>query len=187
MRRLASLAAAALVGAQALAQPTQTLPGQAPGPKSDWEREQEERDFRETAVKLPPFFREEDLVEFRVAPTTSFRFYIDRASLSVGEDGVVRYTLVARSPQGAENVTYEGIRCRAGLYRVYALGHRDRSWKPVNLDWRPTDKVWTRVLRREYFCPMHRPIDTVAEGLDALRRGGHPDRDNAGSVGAGAR
>lgn len=186
MRRLAALAL--LLGvAHAAARPAQILLAQSSGPKSDWEREQEERDFREAAVKLPPFFREEDLVEFPVAPTTSFRFYIDRASLSVGDDGVVRYTLVARSPQGAENVSYEGLRCKAGMHRVYALGQRDRTWKPVNLDWRPTDKVWTRVLRREYFCPMHRPIDTVAEGLDALRRGGHPDRDNAGSVGAGAR
>lgn len=187
MRRAASLAAAALVGAHALAQPTPTLAGQPSGAKSDWEREQEERDFREAAVKPPPFYREEDLVEFRVAPATSFRFYIDRASLSVGEDGVVRYTLVARSPHGAENVSYEGMRCKTGMYRVYALGQRDRSWKTVNLDWQPTDKLWRRVLRREYFCPMRRTIDTVAEGLEALRRGGHPDRDNWGAGGAGAR
>lgn len=186
MRRLAALAAF-LCAAQAPAQPAQMLLAQASGPKSDWEREQEERNFREAAVKLPPFYREEDLVEFRVASTTSFRFYVDRASLSVGEDGVVRYTLVARSPQGAENVTYEGIRCKTGTHRVYALGQRDRTWKPVSLDWRPTDKLWTRVLRREYFCPLHRPIDTAAEGLDALRRGGHPDRDNWGTGGAGAR
>ena len=25
------------------------------------------------------------------------------------------------------------------------------------------------------FCPRNRPIQTAAEGVDALRRGGHPD------------
>jgi hypothetical protein len=148
----------------------------AAGVPSDWERRQAEREFREAAVALPPYFREEDLVEFAVAPTTRFRFYVDRGSLSVGEDGVVRYTLVARSPQGAQNVTYEGIRCRAGMHRVYALGQPDRNWKPVTLDWQPTDRLWVRVLRREYFCPMGLPVHDVAEALDALRRGGHPER-----------
>ncbi|MDW8470005.1 MAG: CNP1-like family protein [Burkholderiales bacterium] len=160
---------------------------QAPGPKSDWERAQEAREFREAPVTLPPFYREEDLIEFSVGPAVAFRFYIDRASLSVGEDGVVRYTLVARSPHGAENVSYEGIRCRTGTHRVYALGQRDRSWRPVERDWQPTDRVWTRVLRRDYFCPMQRTIFSAAEGLEALRRGGHPERENWGAGGAGAR
>jgi hypothetical protein len=184
LRRALALAACVAGTAQALAQPTQTLPGQAPAAKSDWEREQEERDWQERPVKLPPYFREENLLEFAVSRATSLRFFVDQASLSVGEDGVVRYTLVARSPQGAQNVSYEGIRCRGGIHRVYALGQRDGSWKPVKLDWQPTDKLWTRVLRREYFCPMHRAIFTAAEGVDALRRGGHPDRDN---VAAGAK
>lgn len=168
----------ALAALPALAQPTQSIPGQAPAEKSDWELRQEEKLFKEAEVRLPPYFNEADLVEFTVSRTTSFRFFVDKASIAIGPDLVVRYTLVARSPQGAENVTYEGIRCKAGSYKVYAFGQSSRSWRPVNQEWQLTDKLWTRVLRREYFCPMHRAIYTVAEGVDALRRGGHPDREN---------
>ena len=182
---LAALCAAVALQAMAQSQgPTQAIPGQRPNEKSDYELEQErKRGLVEGEIRPPAYFKESDLIEFEVSRTSSMRFFIDRASLSVGKDLVVRYTLVARSPQGAENVTYEGIYCRNGTHRVYALGQRDGSWKPVSLDWTATDKLWARVLRREYFCPMHRAIFDVAEGVNALRRGGHPDRDNVGGAG----
>lgn len=177
-------AGCAALALQAVAQPTQErMPGQPPPEKSDWELEQERRlGLDEGEVKLPPYFKEGDLIEFEVTRASSMRFYVDRASISVGGDLVVRYTLVARSPQGAENVTYEGLRCNNATSRVYALGHRDGSWKAVKQGWSTTDKLWTRVLRRDYFCPNHRTIFTVAEGVDALRRHGHPERDNVGGA-----
>ncbi len=184
MRRALVAAACAALALQAAAQPTQRIPGQAPAEKSDYEIEQERRrGLMEGEVKLPPYFKEGDLIEFEVTRASSMRFYVDHASISVGKDLVVRYTLVARSPQGAENVSYEGIHCKGGTFRVYAFGQSGGKWRPVDLGWQPTDKLWARVLRREYFCPMHRAIFTVAEGVDALRRGGHPDRDNVGGVG----
>jgi len=182
-RFFARVAAAclALAAAVAAAQATQRMPGQGQAEKSDWELQQEERFFKETEVKTPPYFREDDLLEFQLARTTSFRFYVDKASISVGPDLVVRYTLVARSPLGAENVSYEGIHCKGRRHKVYALGQGDRSWRPVVQDWQEADKAWTRVLHREYFCPMHRAIFSAAEGIDALRRGGHPHRQGFGA------
>jgi CNP1-like family protein len=174
-----SAAFCAVLALETAAQPTQTVPGQRPNEKSDWEIEQErKRGVVEGEVKLPPYFKESDLIEFEATRASSMRFYVDRASVSVGTDLVVRYTLVARSPQGAENVTYEGIHCKGGTSKVYALGQAGGIWKAVDQPWQPTDKLWQRVLRRDYFCPMHRAIYSVAEGIDALRRGGHPDRDN---------
>lgn len=172
-RRVAGLAAAALALAAApglLAQPS--------GHKSDWEIEQEERLIKEGEVKLPPYFREEDLVEFQVGRTVSFRFFIDKASLGIDADQLVRYTLVARSPQGVENVSYEGIHCKSGRTRAYAVGQAGGRWRKVNQDWTDVQKPWTRVLRTDYFCPLHRAIYNAAEGVDALRRGGHRDRGN---------
>lgn len=147
--------------------------------KSDWELEQERRNWREREVRLPAYPKPEGLLEFQVSAASGFRFFVDRASISVGDDGVVRYTLVARSSAGADNVSYEGIRCQAGTYRVYAYGDRSAgAWSQRESDWRPIEqKTLNRqhhALWREYFCPHRVPIADAAEGLDALARGGHP-------------
>lgn len=123
---------------------------------------------------------ETDLVEFEVSAATSFRFFIDARSLSVGKDGVVRYALVARSSSGAETVTYEGIRCSAATHRIFALGRSaDRSWSRSRVsDWRPirskTVNRHVQALWQEYFCPQTVPISSREEGVEALRRGEHP-------------
>jgi hypothetical protein len=97
--------------------------------------------------------------------------------LAPGPDGVVRYTLVARSPSGVSNVSFEGIRCSTNSYRVYALGN-DGAWSAKESDWRPIEprsvQRWHLELRSNYFCPGNVAIYSVAEGLNALRRGGHP-------------
>ena len=118
-----------------------------------------------------------DLIEFSVSAATNFRFYIDPASLAPGADGVVRYTLVARSPAGYANVSYEGIRCAANSYRVYAIGS-DSRWTRKESEWREIEprsvQRWHLELRTNYFCPVRVPILSAAEGVNALRRGGHP-------------
>ena len=149
-----------------------------PQVKSDWERGQG-ADWKEVEGSLPAFPRAENLVEFKVSASATFRFFIDAASLSVGEDGVVRYVLVARSPNGVDNVTYEGMRCSTGTYRIYAAGRNDRTWSPrLQAEWREiepkTIQRWHQALAREYFCPQSAIIWDAAEGIDALRRGGHP-------------
>jgi hypothetical protein len=138
--------------------------------------------------KLPPYPAADDLIEFVVSAADTFRFFIDRKSISVEQGGVVRYTVVARSPAGAETVNYEGIRCKPGLYRVYATGRNDRTWNlRASAEWREIPlKVanrWYQSLRREFFCPQNTPIFDAAEGVDALRRGGHPNKAfDAGNI-----
>jgi hypothetical protein len=148
------------------------------GEKSDWERKHEERlPPAEEAVSLPSYPKAGRLLEFFVAATSEFRFFIDTASLSVGSDGVVRYVLVARSPAGVENVSYEGMRCNTGEVRIYALG-RAGAWSGKPSPWRPIEpravQRWHNALYREYFCPQKEPVASAREGIDALRRGGHP-------------
>jgi hypothetical protein len=149
--------------------------------KSDWERDQEERDFQEREVRLPAAPATDSLIEFFPSAASSFRFFVDPASLSVDE-GVVRYTLVARSSSGHENVSYEGMRCRSNLVRVYAYGHSG-AWSRARSEWKPieakTVQRWHNELRDRYFCPLKLPIQSAAEGLDALRRGGHPMAERA--------
>lgn len=152
-------------------------------PKSDWELQNEERNWREAEFKYPPAPKPADLVEFQVSALASFRFFIDAASVAVGPDGVVRYTLVARSSNGVDNVSFEGIRCRGGLVKVYAGIRPDGSWSVrASAAWQEIQpksiQRWHQVLRREYFCPQDAIIQDAAEGVDALRRGGHPRKAN---------
>jgi len=153
-----------------------------PDAKSDWERAHEERlaaSERAAAantIPTPPNQRGE-LIEFSVGPTTDFRFFIDAQSLSVDNEGVVRYVLVARSPDGVENVTFEGLKCETDEVRIYALG-RDGAWTGRPGDWRKIDARsatrWHYELSRNFFCPQRDPIASAKEGIRALREGGHP-------------
>ncbi|HUQ73903.1 MAG TPA: CNP1-like family protein [Burkholderiales bacterium] len=147
-----------------------------PAEMSDWERENIDRRPVEDNVALPPYPRAANLVEFTVSDPGGFRFFIDAATLAVGKDAIVRYVLVARSAEGAQNVSYEGLRCASADHRVYALGRPDGTWAPARGDWRPLRAAGQRqvALYREYFCPQKQPIRDAAEGVRALRAGGHP-------------
>jgi hypothetical protein len=158
---------------------------QQPPPPSDWERRQAERNWREREAVLPAYPQEKSLLPFFVSAASNFEFYIDGASLSVGEDGVVRYVLVARSAQGAESVSFEGIRCSTSEVRLYATGTAVRGWARSSSPWRRiaprSVQRWHNALRDEYFCPLGNPIHSPAEGVDALRRGGHPSQAPSGN------
>jgi len=140
--------------------------------KSDWETEYEKRNRVEDDVKLPPF-PGDALIEFRVEGRGDFRFFIDPASIAVGNDGTVRYTLVARSGAGVDNVSYEGIRCSTREQRAYAFADANKTWRAVSAPWRPVRQRWHFALRREHFCPLDTIIFDAAEGIDALKRGGN--------------
>jgi hypothetical protein len=134
--------------------------------------------WREEAVKLPSYPKDEHLVRFDTGPTSALRFFIDRDSLSVGDDGVVRFTLVAKA-DGASNVSYEGIRCPMRERKVYAYGRPDGTWHEArNPQWvrigPPVTDLHRFVLWNFYFCPERAPIRSASEGLDALKLGGHP-------------
>jgi len=169
----------ALIAGVAAAQRTNN-PGEVSGPQQErhLSDEDERRGRQEGAVTLPAWPKNENLIEFYAGNTTSFRFFIDAASVSVGSDRVVRYTLIARSSSGVVNVSYEGIRCETGSYKVYAFGN-DGRWSPRDSEWRDIEPKsvarWHQELRANYFCLGRTgTIFTAKEGLDALRRANGP-------------
>jgi len=172
MRRIAALAGAALLAACGSSGPQQM---------SDWERQHPELLATQETLKTPtppPAPRPENLIEFYLAPTATLRYFIDSASLSaLYQQKEVRYVLVARSPSGTENVSYEAIRC-TGEHRIIATANADRTWNIKGSEWRAiprqTDLSTPSMLKRWYFCPHDDPIQSSAEGVDALRKGGHP-------------
>lgn len=154
-----------------------SLSGQDPVPLNKYYSEPAE--WRELPVELPAAPRSEDLIEFYVGPNTANRFFIDGSTLNVGNDGVVRYVLVVKAAGGATNVTFEGIRCQTGEYKLYASGRADGSWAPSRIaDWRPIEnKPVNRhhaALSRDLFCSTGIPIASPDEGRNALRRSKDP-------------
>ena len=148
-------------------------------PKSDWEIKLEERDWQEGEVKLPDYPKPENLIEFEYLLAGSFRFYVDSLSLFAGSDGAVRYTLVARSASGVENVSFNGLRCKVATHKVYATGRADKTWAETrNDDWKEIQRKSSArqhaLLMRDFFCPAGLPITSREEGIDALRKGFHP-------------
>lgn len=135
--------------------------------------------WTEAEVEFPAFPQEANLREFYVSGATTHKFSIDASTLSVGKDGVVRYVLVVHTSGGAVNTSFEGIRCEGGELKIYASGRQDGQWaKARRSEWRRIEnKPVNRhhaALARELFCPNGTPIQTPAEGREALRLGKHP-------------
>ncbi len=145
---------------------------------AEFERDYEVKAWVETALDLPAAPRQSDLVGFYVSSATEHLFFVDASSLSVGEDGVVRYVLVVQTMGGARNVSYEGIRCLTREHRIYAAGRRDGSWSMSrNNEWtKIQDAVANRynaALFLDYFCPSGGIVKNAEEARTALRSGGH--------------
>ena len=144
-----------------------------------FEDDVDDKPWKEVEAQLPPYPQTDKLLEFYASPTSSNRYYIDTASIDIGSDEVVRYSLVVKTPRGATNVSFEGIRCATGELRLYAFGHADNTWS------RARSGGWARIynstvnrhhaaLAREFLCPNGIAVRTRDEAVDALKRGGHP-------------
>lgn len=117
-------------------------------PAAEWgkfesEFDEEKKPWAEIEAQIPAYPREENLLRFEAGAATANRFYIDAPSLAVGEDGVVRYTMLIRAAGGATNVSFEGIRCETREQKLYATGRRDGKWT------RARDPAWRHIESRD--------------------------------------
>lgn len=157
----------ALVSAVTAAQPAKNL---------NLSSESEGQSWDEQKLKLPPFPKEENLVRIQVDGGLSFDFFVDLESVSVGRDGVVRYTLVARSDGGATNIAYEGIRCKGRERKLYAVGRADETWSAArNPQWTsisdlPVNRLQA-TLHDGFFCPARIIVRDTEEARKVLKRG----------------
>jgi hypothetical protein len=133
-------------------------------------------EWKELEVVFPAYPTEADLQPLSFTTTSSARFLIDLKTLSKGTDEVIRYVMVVRTEGGAENVSYEGIRCDTAERRIYALGRQGAWVAPRVSEWTHIiDNTFNRypaVLAKEYFCPPGSILPTQEQILRALRRGG---------------
>ncbi len=140
----------------------------------------------EPAVSLPAAPKDQDLLGFDVIPRTTLEYFVDASSISLPGEGIVRFTVVARTGSAA-NVSYEGFRCLTREHKIYARANRNGAWLPVkDPGWTPISDRTTPMYRRElywnFLCPAKHVISTPREGADALRFGRHPNARPEGSL-----
>jgi len=112
--------------------------------------------WTESQTELPPFPPSGDLVELPEQPlNAALTVLVDIGQVHIGEDGVVRYTLVLRSASGAENVFFEGIRCSTLEWKTFAYGSQGH-WRPMDSGWRPLENKgagrYRYILYQHYLC-----------------------------------
>ncbi len=141
------------------------------------EREfEQDKPWVEVAAQLPPYPKNENLIAFAVSSATRNQHFVDSASISVGEDKAIRYSVVIDAAAGARNVSFEGMRCASGERRLYAYGHPDGSWsKARNAGWEGIKLrsllSYQKSLFENYFCPDGLPVQDSAEAVRNLRQG----------------
>lgn len=140
----------------------------------EYEYEQD-KPWAEVAAQLPAYPKTENLLPFTVSSATRHRHFIDAASISVGDDKVVRYTVVIEATGGAKNVSFEGLRCESGERRLYAYGHPDGTWsKARNAGWEDikfrSALSYHKALFENFFCKDDTRVRDSEEAVSNLRQ-----------------
>ncbi|MEO8020645.1 CNP1-like family protein [Polaromonas sp.] len=137
----------------------------------------DDSDWKEGKVPPPPAFNAAKLLRFDVSSGSTLVYGVDPASLSIGEDGIVRYVLVASSSTGARNVLYEGLRCSSGEFKTYARYMPDGNWTNVEkAEWRSMfgnmPSRHALQLARAGACNNSAPASSVGEIVRQLKNQG---------------
>ncbi len=190
MRRIFAIAAASLFVASVhgAGSPESWIWGDSYRGNFESDFDENTKSWQEIQAQLPPYPKAENLIAFVVSSATSNKYFVDLPSVSTGQDGAVRYTVVVKSPAGAETVSFEGMRCDIGLSKLYAFGRSDgkgggewsrnryAKWDVIK-DRQQTS--YQRELFYHYFCTVE-----GAANLKAIQRllksGGLYDREAGG-------
>ena len=128
--------------------------------------------WKEDVTQLPNYPDNARLLDLPAdLPGYDFQVFIDPASLTVGGDRVVRYTLVIVSSSGVRNISYEGVHCGKHEYRRYAYGSAG-AWHPIDASpWQRVTNTgidhYRYVLYWDYLCS---PLRTNLDAAQMIRR-----------------
>jgi hypothetical protein len=138
--------------------------------------ENDAKSWQEIETQIPAYPKPENLVRVPTGTATSHQFFVDAASLALGEDGVMRYTVLTKAAGGATNVTFEGMRCETRERKIYAFGHPDGKWvRARNAEWQRVVlrdlTPYSHTLYNQFFCNERTRPTPAKVALDALRQG----------------
>ena len=113
--------------------------------------------WKESAVVLPLYPDDRDLLPVAMSSTDTLKIYIDGKSISRAQDLVARFALIAESPSGARSVFYDGYRCETRQYKTYAIGTSQHTWSPLaNPQWQTVPRseinAFLDIIYRRYVC-----------------------------------
>lgn len=146
--------------------------GQLVAPDPDW---------KESEVPMPPVFKADQLVPIEMPRYVSLRLGVDPETLRITEDGIVRYVMVAKSPSGNMNASYEGIRCLTGEVKTYARFTTSGQWSVIgNPEWKPLNgnqpSMHALALARQGACNGRAAAaNSPAEIINKLKIGAHSE------------
>ena len=137
-----------------------------------------DKPWTEQMTQLPAYPDAKSLMVFDTGAVNNNQYLVDTSSIKIGEDGVIRFTLVIKSSTGSMNVSYEGIRCATSERKLYALGRDDKTWvQPKFSEWQKLDFVRQfyaqRELSKNIFCPHQQILSSKEEAVQALKAGMH--------------
>ena len=190
MRRVSALIAAFLISpAFAAGGSEATVWGDSYRGNFEFDFDENAKAWKEIQAQIPPYPKAENLVPFVMSSATSNKYFVDFPSVSAGADGAVRYTVVIKSPAGAQTVSFEAMRCDNGERKLYAFGRADgkgggewsrnryAKWEVIK-DRQQTS--YQKELFYHYFCTVE-----GAGNLKAIQRllktGGLYDREAGGA------
>jgi hypothetical protein len=133
-----------------------------------------EHEWKEDALSLPAFPQDADLLPMTLSKAVPARILIDGKSISVGKDGVVRYTVAVEGSGGVRNVFFEGIRCDTGEFKQFAYGTAEQTFAPFQSpEWEKIRNFGLGAFRyeayRQYFCDIGRVTRKPAEIVREIR------------------
>ena len=131
------------------------------------------------ALQLPAAPRPDALLRVPMVADSEMRFFIDAASVRRIDARQLRYTLVARSRQGADNVDYETFDCGRAAWKVEALWQGGRWVEQPGSEWLAVDHGLAGVhgtLYMDYLCADDEVDGDAAAVVARLRRGIRPTR-----------
>lgn len=88
-------------------------------------------DWVEDKEPPPPAFSKTRTLPLEMPNYVSVRVGIDPATVTVGQDGVVRYVAVMSNASGTVNAVYEGIRCASDQVKTYARAGTSGEWSVI--------------------------------------------------------
>ncbi len=147
-------------------------------PWADWDYkfDREITPWSEVEQQIPAYPADENLIPLDIGSATPHKFYVDAKSLSVGGDGVVRYSFVIKTSGGATNVSFEGIRCETQEQKYYAIGRSNKTWvRARNPRWRTIQpheiSPYHFTLYADFACSGKLVAGTAQQIVEKLRRG----------------
>ena len=135
-------------------------------------------EVQELDVPLPAYPEKKNLMDLKIATDgMQYTVYLDKTSLVLGEDRIVRYSVVLVSDSGVWNVSNEGLHCGEKQYRRYAYGI-DGDWQQLNNSpWRDVRgsgaNRYRLILYKKYFCNPMKSYRSVEQIIDSFNENWH--------------